>query len=145
MRRPHDVPLSRQAIAVLKDIWSLSDHGELIFPSVRSNRKPLSENAFNSALRRMGYAKDEMTAHGFRSSGSTILNGRGFDPDVIEAVLAHQDENEVRRAYNRAKYWPERVKLMQAWADLLDEFRQLDKPVPLIAPGRRRARAAAGL
>ncbi|MFT4117868.1 MAG: tyrosine-type recombinase/integrase [Bradyrhizobium sp.] len=125
MRRPHDVPLSRQAIAVLKDIWSLSEHGELIFPSVRSNRKPLSENAFNSALRRMGYSKDEMTAHGFRSSGSTILNGRGFDPDVIEAVLAHQDENEVRRAYNRAKYWPERVKLMQAWADLLDEFRAL--------------------
>jgi integrase len=75
-RNYRDVPLSRQAIAVLKDIWPLSDHGELIFPSVRSNRKPLSENAFNSALRRMGYAKDEMTAHGFRSSGSTILNGR---------------------------------------------------------------------
>jgi integrase len=125
MRRPHDVPLSRQAVAVLKDIWPLSDHGELIFPSIRSNRKPLSENAFNSALRRMGYSKDEVTAHGFRSSASTILNDRGFDPDVIEAVLAHQDENEVRRAYNRAKYWLERVKLMQAWADLLDKFRAL--------------------
>jgi integrase len=123
MRRPHDVPLSRQAIAVLKDIWPLSDHGDLIFPSVRSNRKALSENAFNAALRRMGYAKEEMTAHGFRSSASTILNGRGFDRDVIEAVLAHQDENEVRRAYNRAKYWPQRVTLMQAWADLLDEFK----------------------
>ena len=137
MRRPHDVPLSRQAIAVLKDIWPLSDHGELVFPSVRSNRKPLSENAFNSALRRMGYAKDEMTAHGFRSSGSTILNGRGFDPDVIEAVLAHQDENEVRRAYNRAKYWPERVELMQAWADLLDEFRAIGRPNAQRSTARR--------
>lgn len=125
MRRPHDVPLSRQALDVLKDIWPMSDHGELIFPSIRSNRKPLSENAFNSALRRMGYSKDEVTAHGFRSSASTILNDRGFSPDVIEAVLAHQDENDVRRAYNRAKYWPERVKLMQDWADLLDEFRAM--------------------
>ena len=122
MRRPHDVPLSKQALEVLRDIWSLSDHGELVFPSIRSARKPLSENAFNSALRRMGYAKDEMTAHGFRSSASTILNERGFSPDVIEAALGHQDENAIRRAYNRATYWPERVTLMQTWADLLDEF-----------------------
>ena len=70
----------------------------------------------------MGYAKDEMTAHGFRSSASTILNERGFSPDVIEAALGHQDENAIRRAYNRATYWPERVTLMQTWADLLDEF-----------------------
>ncbi|MFL9824158.1 tyrosine-type recombinase/integrase [Rhodoplanes sp. SY1] len=123
MRRPHDVPLSQQAMAVLKEIWPLSDHGELVFPSIRSNRRPLSENAMNSALRRMGYEKDEMTAHGFRSSASTILNARGFDPDVIEAALGHQDENVIRRIYNRATYWPERVKLMQAWADLLDDFR----------------------
>jgi integrase len=79
----------------------------------------------NSALRRMGYAKDEMTAHGFRSAASTILNERGFNPDVIEAALAHQDENEIRRAYNRATYWPERVKLTQAWANMLDEFKKL--------------------
>ena len=123
MRRPHDVPLSRQAITILRDMWSLSDHGDLVLPSIRSNRKSLSENAMNSALRRMGYSKDEMTAHGFRSTASTILNERGFPPDVIEAALAHQDENEIRRAYNRATYWPERVKLMQAWADLLDAFK----------------------
>lgn len=123
MRRPHDVPLSRQAITILRDMWSLSDHGDLVLPSIRSNRKSLSENAMNSALRRMGYSKDEMTAHGFRSTASTILNERGFSPDVIEAALAHQDENEIRRAYNRATYWPERVKLMQAWADLLDAFK----------------------
>lgn len=123
MRRPHEVPLSRQAVAVIRDVWSLSDFGDLVFPSIRSNKKPLSENALNSALRRMGYSKDEMTAHGFRSSASTILNDRSFDPDVIEAALGHQDENVIRRIYNRATYWPERVKLMQAWADLLDDFR----------------------
>ena len=77
----------------------------------------------NSALRRMGYAKDEMTSHGFRATASTILNERGFNPDVIEAALAHQDKNVIRRAYNRATYWPERVKLLQSWADLLDQFK----------------------
>ena len=125
MRRSHDVPLSTQAIAALNEVWSLSDNGELVLPSVRSIKKPLSENAMNAALRRMGYTKDEVTAHGFRSSASTILNERGFNPEVIEAALAHQDENDVRRAYNRATYFPERVKLMQAWADMLDEFRKL--------------------
>jgi len=124
MRKPHEVPLSRQSREVLQNIWSLSDNGELVFPSIRSNRKPLSENALNSALRRMGYTKEEVTAHGFRSSASTILHERGFAPHVIEAALAHQDENEVRRAYNRAQYWPERIQLMQAWADLLDEFQR---------------------
>ena len=122
MRRPHDVPLSDQALTVLRGIWELSD-GQLVLPSIRSFSKPLSENALNSALRRMGYAQDEMTAHGFRSSASTILNERGCDPDVIEAALAHEDEDNVRRAYNRAKYWPQRVKLLQEWADLLDEFK----------------------
>jgi integrase len=124
MRREHVVPLSRQALEVLRDIWPLSDHGELVLPSIRSTRKPLSENALNSALRRMGYSKEEMTAHGFRSAVSTILNQRGFDPDVIEAALAHQDKNATRRAYNRATYLAEREKLMQAWADLLDDFRK---------------------
>lgn len=123
MRRPHDVPLSKQAIDILQDIWSLSDKRELVLPSIRSADKPLSENAMNSALRRMGYAKDEMTAHGFRSAASTILNERGHNPDVIEAALAHQDDDDVRRAYNRSTYWNERVKLMQTWADLLDQCR----------------------
>lgn len=123
MRRPHEVPLSKQAIGILKEIWPLSDHGNLVLPSIRSIRKPLSDNAMNAALRRMGYANNEMTAHGFRASASAILNERGFNRDVIEAALAHQDENEIRRVYNRATYWPERLSLMQAWADLLDEFR----------------------
>lgn len=124
MRRPHDVPLSKQALKIIKDIWSLSENGELVLPSIRSLSRPLSENAMNSALRRMGYAQDEMTAHGFRSTASTILNERGFNPDVIEAALAHVDDDEIRRAYNRAKYLTERTKLMQDWANLLDEFRK---------------------
>ncbi len=124
MRRPHDVPLSKQALSVLRDIWPLSEGHELVLPSIRSPRRPLSENAMNAALRRMGYGKEEMCAHGFRSSASTILNERGFDRDVIEAALAHQDEDEVRKAYNRSRYWPQRIKLLQDWADLLDEFRQ---------------------
>jgi integrase len=123
MRQPHDVPLSRQALRVLDEVWPLSEAGGLAFPSIRSTRRPLSENALNSALRRMGYAKDEVTAHGFRATASTIMNSRGRDPDVIEAVLAHQDKNAIRRAYNRASYWDQRVTLMQEWADLLDEFR----------------------
>jgi len=85
----------------------------------------LSENALNAALRRMGFGPDEMTAHGFRATASTMLNEREFNPDVIEAALAHQHENEIRRVYNRAVYWKERVAMMQAWADLLDEFRAL--------------------
>lgn len=122
MRQPHDVPLSRQALAVLRDVWPLTEGDNLVFPSIRSIRRPLSENAFNSLLRRLGYGKDEMCAHGFRSSASTILNERGYDSRVIEVALAHQDQNKVRRAYNRAQYWPERVKLLQDWADLLDQM-----------------------
>ncbi|MHA7773891.1 tyrosine-type recombinase/integrase [Roseibium sp. M-1] len=123
MRAPHDVPLSRQALVVLEEIWSFSDHGSLVFPSIRSKQRPLSENALNAALRRMGYSKEEVTAHGFRVTASTILNQRGYDPDVIEAVLAHQDKNAIRRAYNRASYFEQRISMMQGWADLLDELR----------------------
>jgi integrase len=123
MRLPHDVPLSRQALAILRDIWPASEHHQLVFPSVRSPLKALSDNAMNSALRRMGYMHDEMTAHGFRSSASTILNGRHMaHPDVIETALAHKDPT-VRGIYNRAKYWPERVQLLQDWADLIDQFK----------------------
>ncbi len=124
MRRPHDVPLSRQALIVLKVVWPLNEENELVFPSLRSHKKPLSENAFNSVLRNMGYSKEQVTAHGFRSTASTILNERSFNDDVIEAALAHQDENEMRRIYNRALYLPERKKLMQEWADLLDGFKK---------------------
>lgn len=122
MRRPHIVPLSRQATSLVEDILPYSDNFELVFPSITSKKKLLSENAFNAAIRRMGYSGKEVTAHGFRVTASTILNSRGYDPDVIEAALAHQDPNAIRRTYNRATYWDQRVTLMQAWADLLDEL-----------------------
>ncbi len=123
MRREHKVPLSKQAMAIVEANWPTIEGVELLFPSLVSNRKWLSENAFNSALRRMGWTKEEVTAHGFRVTASTILNERGHDPDVIEAALAHQDKNVIRRTYNRSTYWEQRVELMQRWADLLDEFR----------------------
>jgi integrase len=123
MRRPHEVPLSQQAVAVLKEIWPFSEGGEFVFASIPSKHKMLSDGAFISVLRRMGYTKEEVSPHGFRSSASTILNERNFSPDVIEAALGHQDKNAIRRTYNRASHWQERVSLMQKWADLLDEFK----------------------
>jgi integrase len=107
----------------LEEVWPLSEHGGLVFPSIRSTKRPLSENAMNAALRRMGYSKDEVTAHGFRVTASTFLNARHYHPDVIEAILAHQDKNTIRRTYNRATYWEQRVTLMQKWGDLLDALR----------------------
>ncbi|MGJ8588684.1 MAG: tyrosine-type recombinase/integrase [Yoonia sp.] len=126
MRRDHIIPLSNQALDLVKRNWTNIEGVELIFPSLNSNRKWLSENAFNSAIRRMGYTKEEVTAHGFRSTASTILNTRGYEADVIEAALAHQDKNAIRRTYNRATYWDRRVVLMQDWADLVGKFRDTD-------------------
>ncbi len=123
MRREHKVPLSRQAHEIIIQNWSAIDEVQLIFPSLISTRKWLSENAFNTVLRRLGYSGDEVSAHGFRVTASTILNSREYNPDIIEAVLAHQDKDAIRRTYNRTTYWDQRVKLMQEWADLCDEFR----------------------
>ncbi len=125
MRRPHTVPLSDQALNIVLKNWSEIKGVDLLFPSKISNRKLLSENAFNSVLRRIGYSGKEVTAHGFRVTVSTILNSREYNPDVIEAILAHQDTNAIRRTYNRTTYWKQRVELMQIWADLCDEFRAL--------------------
>lgn len=126
MRRDHVVPLSTQALEIVRRNWIDIEGVELVFPSLNSNRKWLSENAFNSAMRRMGYSTEEVTAHGFRATASTILNTRGFEGDVVEAALAHQDKNTIRRTYNRATYWDQRVGLMQAWADQVVALR-LDK------------------
>lgn len=123
MRRDHVVPLSDQAMSIIDHNWIDVEGVDILFPSLNSNRKLLSENAFNSAMRRMGYSKEEVSAHGFRSTASTILNDRRYDGEVIEAALAHQDNNAIRRTYNRSTYWDQRVTLMQDWADLVDEFR----------------------
>lgn len=113
MRREHKIPLSRQALEIVTSNWSEIEGVELVFPSLISNRKLLSENAFNTVLRRLGYSGEEVSAHGFRVTASTILNSREHNPDVIEAALAHQDTNAIRRTYNRTTYWDQRVELMR--------------------------------
>jgi integrase len=124
MDAPHIVPLSTQAIAILRDLRNLTSTGQYVFPGLHSRRRPMCENTVNLALRRLGYTGDEIVAHGFRSMASTLLNEQGWPPDVIERQLAHAERNEVRRAYNRAKYLPERRTMMQAWADYLDGLRK---------------------
>jgi integrase len=123
MRQPHLVPLSRQAVAILREVGPLTERGRYVFPSPRSVQRPLSDNAITAALRRMGYTGEQMSWHGFRAMASTLLNELGFPPDVIELQLAHQERNEVRAAYNRAQRVEERRKMMQTWADYLDGLR----------------------
>ena len=123
MRVLHIVPLSHQAIKILKEIQPVTGRGKFVFPSNRTVTRPMSNNTVNASLRRLGYAKDEMTAHGFRSMASTILNEQGWNRDAIERQLAHSEKDGVRAAYNYAQYLPERVKMMQAWADYLDRLR----------------------
>lgn len=119
MRNEHRVPLSQQALDVLRSMQDLSGDRALVFPSPFYPSKPLSENTFNSALARMGY-KNMATAHGFRALFSTVANECGWNPDVIERQLAHAERNEVRAAYHRSTYMQDRAKLMQWWADYLD-------------------------
>jgi integrase len=117
MRSPHIVPLSRQAMEVLQEIQPLTGHRKYVFPSVRTSDRPMSENTVLGALRRLGYEKEEMTGHGFRSMASTLLNENGWNPDAIERQLAHSERNSIRAAYNYAEFLPERRKMMQWWAD----------------------------
>ena len=124
MRQPHSVPLSRQALAILQAMRSLSGSGRYVFPSIRTRARPISENTINAALRRMGYSKEQMTAHGFRTSASSLLNESGkWNPDAIERALAHMVAGSVRRIYNQSAYWAERVEMAQWWSDYLDELR----------------------
>jgi integrase len=133
MRRAHRSPLPRQAIEVLTALKAVRLTEGLVFHSVRTVREPLSENTFNAALRRLGYGTDEMTAHGFRATASTLLNESGkWNADAIERQLAHVEGSDVRRAYARGEHWAERVRMMQAWADYLDELKA-GKPVAISA------------
>lgn len=134
MKRPHRVPLAPQAITILRELQELAGQGKFLFPSVRSVARCMSENTINAALRRLGFAKDEMTGHGFRSAASSILNESGkWNADAIERQLAHVDSDNVRRAYARADYWEERVRMMNWWADRCDEMRRGGVVVPLRA------------
>jgi integrase len=130
MGEEHVVPLSRQVVAILREIQPLTGGGRFVFPSLRGGHRPISENTVNVALRTLGYSGDEMTGHGFRAMASTCLNEQGFPPDVIELQLAHAERNEVRAAYNRASRMMDRRKMMQAWADYLDGLRLGAKVTP---------------
>ena len=125
MRREHHVPLSRQALAILQALRPITGGGRLLFPGTRSPARAISENTLNAALRRLGYSQEEVTSHGFRATASTLLNESGkFSSDSIERALAHQDTDEVRRAYARGVYWAERVEMAQWWADFLDSLKE---------------------
>ena len=120
MRRPHRVPLAPRAVAILLDLNAITGRRRFLFPSVRSTTRCMSENTINAALRRLGFRQDEMTAHGFRSAASSILNESGlWNSDAIERQLAHVYHDSVRRAYARADFWDERVRMMSWWAEPL--------------------------
>ncbi|HPB23723.1 MAG TPA: integrase arm-type DNA-binding domain-containing protein [Novosphingobium sp.] len=131
MRKPHHVPLSTQAVELLREVQSVTGPNGYVFPSIRSRARPMSENTLNGGLRRLGYATDEMTAHGFRAMASTLLNESGkWTPDAIERALAHGDKDKVRAAYHRGAHWQERVRMAQWWSDHLDTLRKGADIVP---------------
>jgi integrase len=124
MRKPHLVPLSRQVVASLRELAQLTGPTGYVFPAFHTSKRPMSENTMNQALRRMGFSKDEMTAHGWRATASTLLNECGkWNEDAIERSLAHADRNVIRGTYNRGSYWKERVDMHQWWSDYLDRLR----------------------
>lgn len=125
MRRQHLVPLAPQAVAILRELQPLTGVGKYLFPGNRPG-KVISENTLGAALRTLGYTSEEMTAHGFRAMASTMLNEIGWPPDVIEAQLAHAPKNAIRAAYNRAQYLPQRIEMMESWADFLDTLKATD-------------------
>ena len=132
MRTPHIVPLSKQALSILQELYPLTGHGRYVFPSVRTSDRPMSENTINGALRRLGFSGDEMTGHGFRAMARTILDEvLGVRLDFIEHQLAHAVRDPNGRAYNRTAHLPERRKMMQSWADYLDKLKVGADVIPL--------------
>jgi len=123
MKRTHIVPLSSQAVDILSSIHQLTGNANYVFHSERTNTRPMSENTINAALRRLGYSKEQMTGHGFRSMASTRLNEQGYNVDWIETQLAHCEGNSVRAAYNYAQYLSERKLMMQWYSDYLYRLR----------------------
>jgi integrase len=132
MKAAHLVPLSHQAVAILRELQLLTGTGRYIFPGLRTASRPMSENTINAALRRLGYTGEEMTGHGFRSMAATRLNEMGWNADAIERQLAHAESNKVREAYTHAaQYLDERTRMMQAWADYLDALRAGGKVIAI--------------
>jgi len=136
--RPHFVPLAPQALAYLKELQPLTGHGRYVFPSLRTGERPMSDNTVNAALRRMGFASEEMSAHGFRAMARTLMIERihGISQDVIEAQLAHGKSGPLGAAYDRAEYMDQRRKMMNEWADYLDKLRQGADVIPIRAAGK---------
>ena len=130
MRAAHLVPLARQTVELLQELEPLTGRNRYLFPNQSHPERPMSENTLLYALYRMGY-HGRATGHGFRSTASTILNEMGFKEDAIERQLAHGEPNKVRAAYNKAEYLPERIEMMQTWADYLDSLKSGAKVVPI--------------
>jgi len=126
----HVVPLSSQAVLLLNELKKYTGHGKYLFPSPRTATRPMSENTINAGLARLGY-KGRMVGHGWRTTFSTTMNALGFNPDAIERQLAHTEKNQVRAAYNRGEYLPERIKMMDQWADYLDNLRDGAEVIPI--------------
>jgi integrase len=122
MKAPHLVPLSHQAVEILRELQPLTGRGRFVFSGEIDKNRPMSDNTILAALRRLGYSTTEMTGHGFRSMASTLLNEQGWNPDAIERQLAHAERNAIRAAYNYADYLPERRQMMQSWADYLERL-----------------------
>ena len=137
-KQQHIVCLSQQVLSVLTSIHSLTGRGRYVFPSVRSDSRPMSIDTLRSALRRMGYTSKDITTHGFRGMASTMLNEQGWNGDAIERQLAHVEGNSVRAAYNHAQHLPERKKMMQAWADYLDGLAAGADVVPINSANKER-------
>jgi integrase len=132
MREPHLVPLSTQAVQLLRELHALTGSGRYVFPGARTDDRPMSDNAVLAALRRMGFARDEMSGHGFRAMARTILDEvLGVRPDFIEHQLAHAVRDPNGRAYNRTAHLAERRKMMQLWSDYLDKLKAGAEVIPL--------------
>lgn len=132
MKQAHIVPLAKQAVAILRELQPLTGYGRFVFPCHRSPLRPMTNNAVNAALRRMGYTSDEMTGHGFRAMARTILDEvLQVRPDFIEHQLAHAVKDPNGRAYNRTAHLVERKKMMQMWTDYLDGLKTGAKVIPL--------------
>jgi len=123
MRQSHLVPLSQQALIILKELHPLTGTGKYLFPGVLTVKRPMSDNTINAALKRLGYESKEITGHGFRAMARTLLDEvLGFRPDIIEHQLAHAVRDPLGRAYNRTSHLQIRREMMQKWADYLDEL-----------------------
>jgi integrase len=131
MRAVHIVPLSSQALEILTEMKQVARNSNYVFPSATSNKRPMSDNTLNMALRRMGYDKSQITAHGFRSMASTLLHEQGWPHDAIERQLAHAERNKISAAYNYAEHLPKRREMMQHWANYLDGLKVKSNVSPI--------------